>query len=822
MVRILNGEMSARVAVEEAPYSIDRPYEYLIPPSMADRLRPGMRVLVPFARGNRRCEAFVLKVTPPTEGLKLKAVDALLDSEPVLDPGQVRLGLWMRERFFCTAYNALRAMLPAGLWHKVRHVYRLSDGITFDMARAQMARRPAALQALDVLESFGGGAELEQVKAEMGDEAALSALKRLRDEKIAVCETPATRKVQDKTGQTVILSIPAQEALDIARRKKKTAPAQAALLELMAELGEADVKELCYFTGAKKVSVTKLQSLGFVTLETREIFRRPQVQERGGSDAEILTGEQQAAFDGIRALTESGEAAVALLQGVTGSGKTAVYMALMEEMLRRGKDTIFLVPEIALTPQLVGRFTARFGDQVAVMHSALTMGERYDEWKRIRSGGARIVVGTRSAVFAPIQNLGAIIMDEEQEYTYKSEMTPRYHARDVAKYRCHQSGALLLLGSATPTVETMYSARQGVYHSFALQTRYNQMELPRVIVADMKKNLREGGDITISEVLREELEKNLETGEQSILFINRRGTSNLIACGECGHVPGCDRCSVSLTYHEDNHRLMCHYCGRSIGIMDRCPECGGFMKQIGAGTQKVEQQLLEMFPGVEVLRMDMDTISQKRTHEMILADFEGRRVPILVGTQMVTKGLDFENVTLVGVVSADQSLYVSDYRAQERTFALITQVVGRAGRGEKAGRAVIQTYTPRNEVIELAARQDYEGFYEREIELRRVMNYPPVRDLISIMAAGISETRVLACCAFIRRELQRRIGHTAEVLGPAPPAVARVNNRYRYKVTVSCKNDKITRGVLAAVIQRAAGMKEFRGVTVYGDLDSFE
>ena len=399
----------------------------------------------------------------------------------------------------------------------------------------------------------------------------------------------------------------------------------------------------------------------------------------------MLTPQQTAAFDAVRALWDTGEPEAVLLQGVTGSGKTQVYLHLVQEALDRGRTALVLVPEIVLTPQMMRRFSARFGDEAAMLHSGLRITERYDQWKRIRRGEVKVVLGTRSAVFAPLKNLGLIILDEEQESSYQSENAPRYHARDVAKYLCGRDSAVLVLGSATPSVETAWAAEQGIYHRLELTERYNRRPLPEVVIADLRQEIRDGNSGSIGAVLRRELAANLERGEQSILFLNRRGSSRMVSCGECGQVPECPRCSVRLTYHSANGRLMCHYCGYSEPLPPACPSCGGRLNFIGVGTQRVQEELEALFPGIEILRMDADTISAAHPHEELLSRFQKQRVPILVGTQMVAKGLDFDNVTLVGVVDADLSLYAADFRAGERTFSLITQVVGRAGRGEKRG-----------------------------------------------------------------------------------------------------------------------------------------
>ena len=537
----------------------------------------------------------------------------------------------------------------------------------------------------------------------------------------------------------------------------------------------------------------------------------------------VLSPGQQDVYDALKALLGSNTPEAALLYGVTGSGKTSVYIRLIEETLKRGRDAVVLVPEIALTPQLIATFTAYFGDNIAVLHSALGIGERYDEWKRIRAGLVHVVVGTRSAVFAPVRDLGLLIIDEEQEHTYKSENNPRYHARDVAKFRCVSAGALLLLGSATPSVESMYSAERGKYKLFRLDTRFNARELPPVLVADMKKELKSGNGGTISSVLLSELRINLDRGEQSILFINRRGANTLVACGECGYTYTCTRCSVSLTYHSANRRFMCHYCGYSEPSREECPDCGGKLKYVGAGTQKVEQELASLLPGVGIVRMDTDTVLGS-AHEEHLSRFREKNIPILLGTQMVAKGLDFENVTLVGVLSADQMLYISDYRAHERTFSLVTQVVGRSGRGSKPGRAVIQTFTPQNEVIRLAAKQDYDSFYIREIALRRLSASPPVYDLIALTAFGEDEIAVMRGCVKLRAALEHYLRDVADIriLGPAPAVISRINNKYFYRISVCCAVNRRIRDTVSHVVREYAKDKECRGTHVYADADPYD
>lgn len=818
----------AKVALKAATFAIDKPYDYLLPGELAGKALPGMRVLLPFGAGNRATEGLILAITQGERLPKLKSVSVLLDEHPVLDAEGIQLALWMRERYFCTVYDAARAMLPAGLYFSLQDRCQVAQGVGKEAAYDAAGRSDRAKRLLDILYASGGSAELGQIRAAFGTKDPNSAIKLLTDKGVLALETSAMRGVGDKTEQLAILAVPPEEALALTAPRRKTAPLRYAVIEILAALGEASSKELCYFTGASAATLRSLQKSGLIELSKREVLRRVAVEPVEPAAPVVLNEEQEAAFQGLNGLCLSGRTQAALLFGVTGSGKTQVYIRLIEEALRRGRSAMVLVPEIALTPQLLHLFTSHFGDAIAVMHSSLRAGERYDEWKRLRAGEARVVIGTRSAVFAPLSDLGLIILDEEQEYTYKSENVPRYHAREVAKFRCARSGALLLLGSATPSVESMYLAKSGVYHLFTLERRYNERALPRVLIADMKRELKGGNGTSISALLRRELEENFSRGEQAILFINRRGASRMVSCGECGAVPECPRCSVYLTYHSANGRLMCHHCGHSERLGEACPHCGGELTFTGTGTQRVQEELETIFPGVEVLRMDTDTVTATQSHEKLLRRFEEERVPILLGTQMVAKGLDFENVTLVGVIAADQGLYLDDYRAGERTFSLLTQVVGRAGRGNKLGRAVIQTFTPENEVITNAATQDYSAFYEQEIALRSLRLCPPFQDLFVLTASGVEESQVLRVCMKLRRTLEGWLGKEpycsmdAQLLGPAPAAVAKVNNRFRYKLTLAGKNHKELRGLVSFLLCAAQNDKENRGVSVFADLNPID
>ena len=822
--------MIAKVALSAATFAIDKPFDYRVPPELAETLLPGMRVIVPFSAGNRRTEGLVLALSRESDRTgKLKCVLTQLDETPVLDAEGIRLALWMRERCFCTVYDAARAMLPAGLYYALQDRWCIAGGVDREAAYEAAGRSDYARRILDLIYGSGGAAELRDIRAAFETRDPNPAFKLLADRGILTLETSAQRGVGDKTEQVAVLAIPPEEAMAQVTPRRRAAPLRYAVVELLCAVGSASSKELCYFTGASNATLRSLAKSGILTLEKREVFRAASEREPvERAEPTVLNDAQQQAFEGLRTLLEAEEPAAALLYGVTGSGKTQVYLKLIRTALDRGRTAMVLVPEISLTPQLVRLFAAHFGEEVAVLHSSLRAGARYDEWKRIRAGKARVVVGTRSAVFAPLKNLGLVVLDEEQEYSYKSENVPRYHARDVAKYRCAHSGGLLLLGSATPSVESMYLARTGVYHLFTLPGRYNERAMPPVFLADMRRELRSGNGGCLSAPLLEALEENLTRGEQSILFLNRRGNSRMAVCGECGEAPSCPRCSAYLTYHSANGRLMCHYCGHSERLPEVCPACGGTLTFVGVGTQRVEEELRERFPGTEILRMDTDTISATHSHEKFLSKFEKERIPILVGTQMVAKGLDFENVTLVGVISADQSLYVDDYRAGERTFSLLTQVVGRAGRGEKGGRAIVQTYTPENDVITCAAAQDYDRFYQSEIQLRELRGCPPFRDLFVFTASGLMESDVLKTCTRLRRTLEGWLRGGAFgvteglLLGPAPAAVAKINNRYRYRLTLSCKNTREARAMAAHLVRCAQLDKENRGVSVFADINPLD
>ena len=814
--------MIAKIAVSAANFAIDKPYSYLVPQDM--QLAPGVRVMVPFGRGNRRTEGIVLSVEEGS-GENLKTVERCLDDAPVLSDTMLRLAAFLRNRYFCSLYDGVRAMLPAGLWFRTKNTYRLTDDRSW---QEKPSRREDAMRILQAMEDAGGELEESALRDMMPDEELRhDALRYLVRKKWIADETDYLRRLGDKTEKIATLASSAEEAMEYAARCLR-APMQRSVLELMCGIGSVSVKELCYFTGASSATVKRLADLGYLELTDKPVLRCREIKPAVLSGPLELNEEQQKAFAGLCEQMAQPSPGTALLYGITGSGKTAVYLKLIQACLDRGKSAMLLVPEIALTPQLLSLLAAYFGDQVAVLHSSLPAGERYDQWKRIRSGEARVVVGTRSAVFAPSSQLGLIILDEEQEHSYKSENTPRYSAKEVALWRGIRENALVLLGSATPSVETMYHAKKGDYRLYTLTQRYNGKALPHVQIVDMRRELEFGNDLAFSLDLQEAIRDTWKDGKQTVLFLNRRGASRALVCVDCRETPECPRCSARLTYHSANERLMCHYCGHSIRKPQRCPTCGGPMKAIGTGTQKVQQELLTLYPEMEVLRMDADTVNAVNTHQAILDQFQEKHVPVLVGTQMVAKGLNLPDVTLVGVLDADMSLYSGSYRAAETTFNMLTQVVGRAGRGELPGRAVIQTMVPEHRVIDLAAKQDYESFYQMEIQLRRIQNCPPFGDLVTVTFLGQDEAQVLRGAAKFRESVNACLqqpgytGESCQVLGPAPCAVPKINYNFRYRLTLRCKLTQPLRNLIAHLLRQFMTDSQNRGVSAFADVNGFE
>lgn len=630
-----------------------------------------------------------------------------------------------------------------------------------------------------------------------------------------------TDKIKDKSTKMIRLSEDSTQPV-------KLTPKQQSVYELLCDVGSAGVSEVCEFCSVGKGVLDNLVKYGICEFFEKEVYRTPykNVSENGEMSPIDLSEVQQNAFNTYLKMMDTG--GTGLLYGVTGSGKTQVYLKLIDEAISRGKDVIVLVPEISLTPQMLYIFHSRYGKKVAVMHSGLSIGERTDEYKRADRGEAKIIVGTRSAVFAPVHNLGLIVMDEEQEHTYKSERTPRYNARDVANFRCRYNNALFLMTSATPSVESYSAAVKGKYVLCEINERYGDSKLPEIVTVDMKKEIAQGNKSPISKTLQSLIADNLDKHKQTILLINRRGYNTFIACNSCGHVITCPNCSISLTYHSYNNRLMCHYCGYSKPLDNVCPECGkNSIRYSGYGTQRIEDELERLFPDASVLRMDADTTSAKFSHQKLFDAFSRGDYDILIGTQMVAKGLDFPSVTLVGVVNADNSLYDESYLANERSFDLITQVVGRSGRRAEAGKAVIQTINPYNDVIEYASKQDYKSFFANEIQLRKLLTYPPFCDIYFISFICEDENKAALCAkSFFENlvELNRTDYKNVKliVLGPSPSKISKLKNNYRYGLTLKCKNSKSVRKMLNDILKNIGKIKEYKSVSVSVDLNPYE
>lgn len=624
-------------------------------------------------------------------------------------------------------------------------------------------------------------------------------------------------KVSDASAKVATLLTVNENDLPKLTQKQKS------VVDLLFDVNTASVSEICEFCSVGVSVIKNLEKYGVVSIYDKEVLRNPykNVQITENKDIELSPQQMEAYVTYSNML--DGEGGTGLLFGVTGSGKTQVYLKLIDKALENQKDVIVLVPEISLTPQALSIFHKRYGNKVAVFHSGLSLGERNDEYKRADRGEAKIVIGTRSAVFAPLHNLGLIIMDEEQESTYKSERTPKYNTKDVANFRCKYNKALFLMTSATPSLETYSNALNNKYVLCELTQRFGDAKLPQVITVDMKQEMKNGNKSPISAKLKELIEDTLDNNKQVILLINRRGYNTFIACNDCGHVITCPNCSISLTYHSANNRLVCHYCGYTKKLDNVCPECkGDNIRYSGFGTQKIEDELAYLFPDARILRMDADTTSTKFSHEKMFNAFANHEYDIMIGTQMVAKGLDFDDVTLVGVVNADNSLYDESYNSAERCFDLITQVVGRSGRRDGNGKAVIQTINPYNQTLEYASKQDYKSFYENEIELRKLLTYPPYCDIISVSFIGDNENKVALCSKKFFElliEENEKYKHKIIVLGPSVAKIAKLNNTYRYRLSVKCKNSKNIRNMFNDIQKNISKIKEYKDISVSLDIN---
>ena len=808
----------AKIAVENAVYHFDRAFDYLVPDSLRSGGLVGCRVVVPFGASNAKRVGVVLGLEeqPDMQREKLKNVLSVLDRAPLLSAEAVGLVFWISEHTFCTLFEAARLFFPSGVELKLKTEYALAKPENeLDLSGLDGEER----QAVRFLADAKGFVRRDTLLRRMGLVPESDVPERLLHKGILLKNSGAVRHIRDATQKMVRLSG--------AGGAQKLTPKQKAVVKILTDAGSASLKELCYFSGVTASVVNALVKKGLAQYYDVEVYRNPYASvppESRDSDFQ-LSDEQQTAYRNLLAQYRAGKGGTALLYGVTGSGKTSVFMRLIDRAREDGRGVVVMVPEISLTPQTVSLFRSRYGACVAVFHSGLTLAERMDEWKRVKAGDASIVVGTRSAVFAPLKSIGIIIMDEEQESTYKSESSPRYHARDVAKYRCAYHKALLVLSSATPSVESYYFAQSGRYSFNVLPARYGEARLPQVDVVDMNGELEQGNRTIFSSRLLEALQENLACKKQSILLLNRRGYNTFVSCRACGHVLTCPNCSITLTYHAANRRLMCHYCGFSIPFTKECPYCHEeAVSYSGFGTQRAQQQLSELLPQAGILRLDADSTMTRFAYDKKLKQFADGEYDIIVGTQMVAKGLDFENVTLVGVLSADQALYGDDFRSYERAFDLLTQVVGRSGRGRYSGRAIIQTFTPENKIIRLAAEQNYPGFYNGEIALRRQLLYPPFADICMVGFVGTDERKVRAASVDFLQKLRETAqrdypGQPMRVLNPSPASVGRVSGKYRYKLMIKCRNTRQLREMIRRLLVWFPSGREHAGVTAFSDMN---
>lgn len=767
--------MIAKVIVDIPSKSVDFTFDYIIPIRLQSMIQIGMRVIVPF--GPRTIQGYVMKITDQPDSnigiKKLKEIIEIQDIKPELTEELIQFTEWYNNYFVTKRISMLEVMLPSAIKAKYTKVFSIEDTNAL----------PETLAG-----KFDSSGHYAFKAAQQNDD--LTQIAPLLKQGIVSEVTLLSQNVNKKKQRAicVVEGFNYDSVLNSLEKSKKQYELYAFLLDEQHRI--VLLKEI-EAMGYSKSSVDTLIRKGFVEKYDAVVERDPFETRVFEQDVkQHLTSDQQRAFEAISEKIHAHEQCTYLLHGVTGSGKTEVYLQTIEEVLNLNRQAMMLVPEIALTPQMVLRFKRRFGDEVAVLHSGLSKGERYDEWQKIRDGKARVSVGARSSVFAPFKNLGMIIIDEEHESSYKQEDYPRYHARDIAQWRSEYHQCPLILGSATPSLESFARAEKGVYELLSLPNRVNQQALPEVEIVDMREELNSGNRSMFSNQLRDAIQQRLDNQEQIVLFLNRRGYASFMLCRDCGHVPQCPNCDISLTYHKSTDQLKCHYCGHQEVPPNQCPNCESeHIRQMGTGTQRVEELLQEAFQEARIIRMDVDTTSRKGAHEKLLNDFGSGKGDILLGTQMIAKGLDFPNITLVGVLNADTMLNLPDFRASERTYQLLTQVAGRAGRHEKEGQVLIQTYNPDHYAIKDVQENDYTAFFQKEMNYRKIGKYPPYFFLINFTIAHKEMKKVMEASKHIHKILLQHLTDKALVLGPSPAALSRINNEYRFQILVKYKRE---------------------------------
>ncbi len=802
-----------RVRLLDLPFQVDKPFDYFLP-FFDENTKPGALVAVPFGGGNNTKIAVITELCELSADIditKLKPVHRVIYPEFSLREDMLALAQFMHEQTLCSFGEAVKAILPVSSFSKLSDAYYIKK-----------EENAPDSPIINIVKKRPGITENELTK--LAGESAKREANRLYEEGFLKKEIIVSDKNR-KYNEIISLKIEKSRLSNILHGKERVgSKKRKAVIEYLAERGKVSFEQLKDDLSVTRTQICTMQELGYISIEKTDNYRAPYNFEKSEKESFTLSDEQQKASDTLKSLCDTGKPNAALLFGVTGSGKTQVIKSVIDHVIQSGRGAIMLVPEISLTPQTMSLFSSWYGERIAVLHSALSAGERFDAWRKIKNGLVDVCIGTRSAVFAPFEKLGVIILDEEQEHTYKSDQNPKYHARDIARFRCASSNALMLLSSATPSLESYYRAKSGRYNLVTLPSRYGSAELPETIIADMRLDAQEGRTGPVGDNLANNIKSNLSLGEQTILFVNRRGYNNYLSCNMCGYVEKCPHCSVSLTYHaysrykktEGENQgaahakqgyLVCHYCGYREPVPEKCPECSNVQMQfMGFGTQLVENNLRDDFPDAKITRMDADTTQSKFAYDEIIENFKSGESDILLGTQMVTKGHDFPDVTLVGVISADASLYLDDFRANEQTFSLVTQVVGRAGRAAKKGRAVIQTYSPDHPVLKYAAKQDYESFYKDEIALRRALVFPPFCDMVLFMFSSRFEQEAQNAARIFAEKMKNNIkGEYNDVklqaFGPFEAPIYKKQDMYRMRIVVKCVANGRTRSLFAKLLR---------------------
>ena len=795
----------AKIVIEQTAYSFDKPYDYIIPTNLESNANCGCRVIVPFGNGNVTRQGIIVELYDTEKAPNFKSVSSVLDAAPIVSDEMLLMAKWLHEQLFCTYFDAIKATLPAGISFKIDEVYLKGEKTfeeQFSVLDDYFCDNPVTSKDA-LLENF-----------DFIDEKTLAYL--LKSGQL-IKKGNAVRKLNDTTIKFV-KSIVSVEKIS---HYKLTAK-QLEVFKFIVCHDSISVKDVLYHTGVSLSVINALKNKGLIDFFDKEVLNPfYNTKDKIIEDTVVLTDEQQSVFDGLKSLYLSENSEEALLYGVTGSGKTSVFLKMVDEAISVNKGVIIMVPEISLTPQTISIFGKRYGDKIAVFHSAMSQTQRMNEWKRVKNGDALIAIGTRSAVFAPVKNLSLIIMDEEQEHSYKSEKSPRFHARDLAKFRAKYNNCLLILASATPSIESYAFAKANKYKLFTLSKRYGNAVLPNVKIVDMKREIAEGNKCSLSNVLLNEIAVALDNSHQAIVLLNRRGYNTYVSCPSCGYVATCPNCSVTMTYHSANDRLMCHYCGHSESASKICPSCNNSkLRFVGMGTQKIEDELKIAFPSARILRLDADSTSNRGSMAEYMEKFSNGEYDIMLGTQMVAKGLNFPNVTVVGVLGSDSAMNSVDYRSFERSFSLLTQVLGRAGRGDFKGTAVLQTNEPSSKLIELAAKQDYDAFFNDEIMSRKMLVYPPYCDLVAIYVQSESQIDGMNTANEIFTNIKSLIESRFQnikliILGPSVSMVPKIKNRYRFMLLIKVKNNKNFRDM----IRQAINIKTDKSTTITVDIN---